>query len=253
MDMKKQLEEIWNNENTIGLPERIKERGHLHAINEKNKDILITGINPSYRINNDRLNKRNYDFKTFKTLKYDNYWSPIKKMLISDSIDIFDKTAYLDIFYFREKEQNCLEKEILPSPNGIQFIARQLNITQHTIEDIIKPKLIIVKNKESAAYWGKLSNKGLIWMGYDLEAVTEEEFRTIIKDENIDFRQYGELYRIKGLIHSEERISPEIKETVLKGSLILFTTHINQYTKREKRPTPDFIKNIYEYINEQLN
>ena len=113
---------------------------------------------------------------------------------------------------------------------GLTFIAEQLNLTQHIIEDIIKPKIIIVKNKESAAYWGKYAEKGIIWMGYELEF--------------LEITQFGELYKIVGLLDSTKRIAPKTKQTNIENSLILFTVHINQYTKKEKRPTPKFINDL---------
>jgi len=48
---------------------------------------------------------------------------------------------------------------------------------------------------------------------------------------------HGELYKISGLIDSKERIAPEINDTNLKDSLILFSEHISKYTKPEKRLT----------------
>lgn len=64
-------------------------------------------------------------------------------------------------------------------------------------------------------------------MGYDLE--------------HIESQTCGELYRIKGLLEPKYRVAPEINNTNLTNSLVLFTVHINQYTKREKRPTADYI------------
>lgn len=150
----------------------------------------------------------------------------------STSFDLRERTAYLDIFYFRERNQKILKDEILKRNFGISFIIDQLRVTQKTIEEIIQPKVIIVKNKESAAYWGKYADKGLIWMGYQLE--------------KIELFDCGELYRINGFIDNPERINKEFSETKLKNSLILFSQHINQYTKREKRPTAIFINGLLE-------
>lgn len=56
-------------------------------------------------------------------------------------------------------------------------------------------------------------------MGYDLEFIEETNF--------------GGLYSIKGLVDIPGRIAPEIKESNLVSSIILFTNHINQYTKKK--------------------
>src|SRR5690606_15114769 len=234
MNIEKRLTEIWNDEYIETLPKFIKERGFCYSINDSQKDILITGINPSFRDNEEEKScSFGFDIQLeFQNTKHDNYWSSLKKMLYDNevNIDLRTNTAYLDIFYFREKDQNILRREILPNQKGIQFVADQINLTQHIVEEIIKPRVIIVKNKESSAYWGKLVDKGIIWMGYDLEFIEN----TIT----------GELFRIKGLINSQERIAPEIKSSNIENTLVLFTQHINQYTKREKRPTAKFIKEL---------
>ncbi|WCC46231.1 hypothetical protein [Tenacibaculum finnmarkense] len=232
MNTKEKLNNLWSKDFINQLPNFIKERGFVFSENNSQKDILITGINPSFR-KDAELGNFGFDFQlTLKEEKYDNYWNPLKKIVFDpeNSIDLRDKSAYLDIFYFREKEQNKLKKEILKNNNGIRFLVEQLKITQQTIENDIKPKLIIVKNKESAAYWGKLLEKGIIWMGYQLNFVQSY--------------MCGDLYKISGFLESNERISSEITETNLKGSLILFTEHISQYTKKEKRPTAVLINEL---------
>jgi hypothetical protein len=228
--MEDKLLEIWSKPYISELPNQIKSRGFTFAQNKNEKEILITGINPSFRIGENEGNY-SFDFEIIaKETKYDSYWTSLKKMLSNENINLLNRTAYLDIFHFREKEQRFLKKEILTIPLGLIFISDQLNLTQNIIENVIKPKLIIVKNKESSAYWGKLADKGIIWMGYKMEFEQETPF--------------GELYKIKGLIDSPQRVSPEIITTNLVNTSILFTAHINQYTPKIKRPTPEFISSL---------
>ena len=107
----------------------------------------------------------------------------------------------------------------------------------HIIEDIVRPKLIIVKNKEAAAYYGKLyQEKGWVWMGY--------QFQHIIDTPS------GELCRIEGLIDSNQRIAPEFKQTNIHGSYVLFTKHL-QFMKIEERPTPQFLSDILAAYNSE--
>ena len=234
MDNYLKLFAIWDEENIKDLPNFVKDRKFVYCENENQKDILITGINPSFA-ESDTL--KEYKFRLDDALNSprimkDNYWRPLKRILSSDDRNIFleKKCAYTDLFYFRERNQEKLRKEILKSEKGLSFLAAQLNITQHVIEDVIKPKIILVKNKESAAYWGKLSDKGIIWMGYEFEYIR-----------NLSF---GEVFKIRGLCSSTERIAPEIKETNLKDSIIIFSKHINQYTKRDERPTANQINDL---------
>lgn len=239
MDINIKLTEIWNKFQNSELPETIIKRGFNHSINNGTKDILITGINPSFRKDENEGNCC-FDFNDIlNDSRYDIYWTPLKKMLKDETINLLGQTSYLDILYFREKEQKILTKSILSSVVGLSFIAEQLNVTQNTIENVIQPKLIIVKNKESGAYWGKFSEKGIIWMGYELEFL-----ETTIS---------GELYKIKGLINSHERIAPEITKTNLENSLILFSVHINQYTKKDRIPTPKFIEELLKRVKNKSN
>lgn len=223
MDYYSKLYSIWGNEIINGLPAFVKDRRFVFCENENQKDILITGINPSF---NEKAppQEPKYLFEESINAKH-NYWSSLKRILISveNNISLIDQCAYTDLFYFRERDQAKLRHEIIKSPIGLNFLAAQLNITQHVIENKIKPKLILVKNKESAAYWGILSEKGIIWMGYEFEFLRSLPF--------------GEIFKISGLSKSNERIAPEIKETNLKNSIIIFSKHINQYTKKEERPT----------------
>jgi hypothetical protein len=234
MNIKNRLSNVWNVYKD-NLPTEINDRSFLYFTNECQKDILITGINPSWRgrIGIDKPEDHKLDFlHCLQHPKHDNYWSPLKKILISEKSDLnFTSTsAYLDIFYFRETKQTFLKNKILKSRNGIAFLVDQLVITQEIIENIIIPKIIIIKNKESAAYWGRYSEKGMIWMGYQFEFISTS--------------MYGEIYRIVGLINSPERISKELKKTNLVGTIVLFSHHINQYTKRTNRPNAELINKL---------
>ena len=227
------------------MKKEIKERGFAFADPIKKADLLITGINPSWR---DKPNepRANCHGPAIDNLKpeiwkirngkmWDTYWGPIRKMLIDETkqINLLDRVDYLDLFHFKEQNQKFLTEIILKQQSdGIDFIRKELNLTQHIIEENIQPKLILVKNKESWAYWGKM--EGFVWMGYQFEHI----------------RNYacGELCRIVGLQQSNERIAPEIIVTSLKGTHVLFSNHINQYTKKEKRPTPELLYGILSEI-----
>lgn len=239
MNIKERLLEIWSQDYIDTLPSFIKDRSFDYSVNEEQKDILITGINPSFNPVEPINKSFNFSDIVFDHVPKTQYWQPLKKMIYDADIDLREKTAYSDMFYFREKEQSFLNKYIFSNPNGIKFIVDQVNLTQHIIEDVIKPKIIIVANKESAAYWGKLANEGIIWMGYQLE--------------HIQNMVCGELFKITGLINSTERIAPEFTNTNLENSLVLFTQHINQYTANEKRPKAITIKTLLDYYNATEN
>ena len=238
------IKDIWNN--NYSLPKWVKDRGYIYADPIK-ADVLITGINPSYRENIDDIKnanthgsvRYNLDVEVWKkrnNRKWDNYWGPLRKMLVDGGIDLTDKFDYLDLFHFREKDQNKLHKEILKYADGEKFLIDELNLTQHIIEENIKPKLIVVKNKETWAYWGYLyKKKGWVWMGYEFEEI--EDYAC------------GKLCRIKGLL-PKDRIAPEIKETYLIGTYVLFAKHINQFTSRNERPTAQLLNELLNKVIE---
>jgi hypothetical protein len=232
MNIQAALEEIWSQDYIAALPYWVKERGFSYSENFMAKNVLISGFNPSFR-SSDNVDNHSFDFqRILGDDKWDNYWGSLKKIIHDplSNIDLRSQTAYLDIFYFREMTQSLFKNEILKSKEGIQFAVDQLKLTQYVIESIIKPKIIIVKNRESAAYWGRYADNGIIWMGYHLDYVRN--------------LSCGDVYKIIGLIDSSERILPEIHETNLIDSKILFTHHINQYTPKIKRPTAVLINQL---------
>ena len=227
-NLEKQLAALWEKYASIDN-EVLNDRGYLYCRNTEQKDILITGINPSFREGMEtKLESASYDFGNCSS---DKYWSQIHNMLKSDEYDYTDVAAYLDLFYYRETAQEYLKNIILKHPLGVGFVAEQLRITQWIIEYVIRPKVIIIKNKESYAYWGKLQEKGYIWMGY--------------KFESIGSCQCGEICRISGFIDSDERISPEITQSNLVGSIVLFSKY-GRFLKKEERVTADTIKQLLE-------
>jgi len=102
MNIQEKLLEIWEQDYMDSMSE-LKERGFDYSQNTEQKDILITGINPSFNPE-ESINKQ-YQFREFsnKTVKNSRYWQPIIKMIYADSIDLRADTAYLDLFYFRKK------------------------------------------------------------------------------------------------------------------------------------------------------
>lgn len=241
MDINKRLLEIWNSDAYNNLPEKIFKRGFVYAENTIAKDILITGINPSFR-EGAGMESHGFDFSlSMKDSKWDNYWGPVRKILCDEEIgiDLRDKCAYLDILFFREQKQAFLNKEILRTEQGIRFVADQLNLTQHIIEDVIKPRIIVVKNIGSHCFWGKDAENGVFWMGY--------------KFEKVDSLYCGELCKITGLHDTNERIAREIEQTNLLGTFVLFSHHINQYTKREKRLTTTTLNDLLNKYSAIIN
>jgi hypothetical protein len=239
MNIEEELKKIWRNyEEKCTNPEILKvlKRGFVFS-NKVIGDILLTGINPSW--NEATKEPKIFGFNPFegKTVRYFMNLRNIVKAGCPDS-DI----GYIDLFYYREKEQRFIINFLKDIPNGVAFLAKQLALTQQQIENA-KPKLVIVFNKGSHDLWGinaQLNSKdnldSNIWMGYKFEPV-QSEF------------QMDNLHKITGLIESEGRVAKDIKKTNLVGSFVYFSRYLGQYTKKEiKNNVSDDIKKIMYFI-----
>ncbi len=256
LDLSAEFEKIWSSEN---IEELLKTNNDKQLISEilkrrylyfddvlrSNIKILIVGFNPSCRDKDDKpldtpfipfskiINEcRNRSI--YPTKKWDTYWSRISEMLADSCTNLHDITAYWDLFSFREKTQSNFKKHILTEEPS-KFIIGHIQLAQRIIE-IVKPQLIIVKNKEAWAYFGKYFSKlycdketGLRWMNYMFSPI--EEFPCA----------ETEVRRITG-IH-QGNVSG-LSNTELIGTKVLFMKHINQYTKKEDMPTPQLLSRL---------
>jgi len=239
-ELKEKLEKLWKEyENSFSEDlEKIINRGFCYSNIQNQSDILVTGINPSYRVQ-DTGNQEFCVFFDYQTKRHekDRYFKSIDNLFVNEDKE---KVTYIDIFNIKETVQKNTSLFYKESQNkGIRFLSENLAITQTLIEKVIKPKLIIVRNKGSWDFWGLNAeqNNGWknVWMGYKFDKI--EKF----PDSDI-----GKVRKISGLIDSEQRVDyNNLEKTNLEGTIVLFTNHF-QYCKKEKRPTPELIKELYE-------
>ncbi len=234
----KMLEELWRRyekrfEHNPALNEILK-RGFCYS-EVSRREVLVMGINPSFRQQESEevKNRKCLSFQYDHVKITDRYFRQIQNFV--GSLD--DKTDYLDVFNYRETAQKKLFT-FLKDETGVQFLAENLLITQLQIEQVVRPKLIVVKNKDAWMFLGRYAAEHRyesgVWMGYVLQKV---------KDTNC-----GEVYRIEGLVNNSQRVSYDcLKKTQLIGTLVLFTKHY-QYCKVGERPTAAIIKELYDLI-----
>lgn len=247
MDIAKTINDIWKEETIKEVRPEILERKWCFCCDvlKSNTKILLIGFNPSYRdcIKEMRPVKpfsfeaimnscRNHYVLPEK--KWDPYWTPISDMLCNDEVDLRNITSYWDIFSFRERDQRKFKK----SKNPSNFVIEHIRLAQRIME-IVKPELIVVKNKEAWAYFGyyfgldgKLKN--VRWMNYRYENLEKITCGSV---------QY-ELRKIIGLHDGYDLHAIEGHESSLVNTKVLFMPHINQYMKKENRPTPQCLKGI---------
>lgn len=189
-DYIKALDELWETSLNKNIYPEILERGYAIPENIGKADLLIIGINPSFgKTDNDNTTEYKHTFANFKRLKESenktNYWRKIFNFIPHDT-----KCEHIDLFAIREAEQKKIN-EIGNNSLGLDFLVKHIWITQQMIENVIKPKLIIVANRGASAYFGK--NPKYTWIGYKLKPYYIEGLETINSP-----KEEGELCSITG-------------------------------------------------------
>ena len=211
--------------------------------NNKDVDVLVTGINPSF------TGKQHEPFPAFAgTLEATewshfypsfrecsgNHWNPILKIVANQfrvNQPHEEKAAYLDLFPLRVTSQKDIDK--IPR----ELRANLLRVTQKEIE-YLSPRLIVHLNRSSWFYWG--IDIEYPWMGYDLEKIE-------------NYTGKGELYRICGMQNTDSKILP-LTKTNLEGSLLLLYKHQTprgRLLPEEERLTEEDIREIFGKYHKQ--
>lgn len=226
----KALSDLWK-KYTPKFSGKLKEvvsRGYVFSkVDNIENIVLITGINPSFRKNGKIEASHYFKFNDIE-VQNDYYYRKIKNTLpvLASKFNI----EYTDLFYFRQTEQVKL-KDFFDDKVGINFLVEQLCITKSFIEEL-KPKLIIVFNKGSWAFWGKEYNSKkdtLTWLGYDFKQI-----------ETLN------LYEIVGLLNSKEIICN--RETSLKGHKIYFSKSLKYLSNIELEGIKEDLREVFKTI-----
>ena len=204
----------------------ILDRGICYSEIKHESSILVTGINPSFRLGDVACYKpvTTFNYQWLVKNGHDSYFHAINELFPKNWQPMVE---YLDVLNFRETDQNTV-LEFCKDTKGLEFIAQNLRLNQLIIEQVIRPRLIVVKNRSSWGLWGKNATSDQnIWMGYQFEL-----------EESLDC---GDLCHIKGLIDHPDRVSYDcLLETNLKGTLVLFTYH----SRVGKDPSKELIQEL---------
>ena len=189
-DYIKAIDELWETSLNKNIYPEILKRGYAVPENIGKADLLIIGINPSFgKTENDIRTEYKHTFPCFEELKGSEnkttYWKEIFKFIPQNI-----KCEHIDLFTIREAEQNKIN-EIGSNSSGLDFLVKHMWITQQMIENVIKPKLIVLANRGAGAYFGK--HPQYTWIGYDLEPYYIEGLETINSP-----KEEGELCSIAG-------------------------------------------------------
>lgn len=140
-----------------------------------NAEIIFIGINPSLS-EEDRIRLLKEGNRKLETYEMSNN-EPDHKYFKKFS-DIATKTdmkwEHFDLLYIRETKQEKI-KDLLKSPEGLDFIYSQLMVTKKIIDSLLKnksTKILVVNNTLARTFMGKdksTEKKENIWLDYNFE------------------------------------------------------------------------------------
>ena len=128
--------------------------------------------------------------------------------------------AILSLILFR-----CAKRSILPDKTTL--LENELARLQSGFHSAKSQNSILEYSFSLLSF--EQSDKGYIWMGYEFESIGN--------------CSCGEICRITGFIESDERISPELVQSNLVGSIVLFSKY-NRYLKKEEKVTVEIIRQL---------
>lgn len=203
-------------------------RGFVYSNIENINPILICGINPFYGKQDIEKKEYCFGFQFHEVIDSNRYYSKIKSILPESKYNY----EYTDLFYVRGAQ--FLIKEFTKDADGLKFMSEQLRITQELIEKI-KPKCILIFNKESHHYWGAHSKKFRsqnknIWLGYEFQ--NHPKFN----QDNIKI--------IKGISKDEEKVSKNLLSTNLLGVPVYFSKYLGRISSSDKEIIKDDLLKI---------
>ena len=210
--IKQKLDNLFTPKSKNETVQEIIKRGYVGSKVETNK-ILFVGINPSY-VNGAK--PESYFYKVSDAIKeYPKHYKNFNALLLNTKYK--GKWSYIDLFFFRETDQDKIDLMIR---NEIMFIVEQLRLTNEIIKSI-NPKVIIIANSKSANFFGinKIENKKgeltNIWLGL-----------------NFEFDKNSGLMKVVGI--NDNSIIEQSDFTFYKDKLFLFTSTLTYMNKFEK-------------------
>ncbi|MBO7202789.1 MAG: hypothetical protein J6V30_04550 [Paludibacteraceae bacterium] len=161
------------------------------------KDILIIALHSI-------MHSRNSGSAIVSLQQHDSFLSS-EYMLVNSSVNLLDRATRLDLFPIQGLTCTQVVSDVVCNPKMFDYVVEQISLNQTIIEDVVRPRLIIVCDSDSQAFLGKLPE--FVWMGYS--------FKHLEKKHN------GDLYQIIGF-RSEGRIQPNRARTNLIGTKVFF-------------------------------
>lgn len=194
-NQKQEFDHLWNKYSHLSP---LMKNGYRICQTNEQKDILIVGLycNTDHIING----------RTIYPLSQHERISSLDYNLNGAGDNLQNHAAYMDLFPIQSTSASYeILKEIIQNPKMFDYVVEQISLNQTIIEDVVRPKLIIIQDEHSWAFFGKLPE--FVWMGYEFQLIEKTA--------------YGDLCRIIGF-RSDDRIQPDRKKTNLIGTKVLF-------------------------------
>lgn len=194
-NQKQEFDHLWNKYSHLSP---LMKNGYRICQTNEQKDILIVGLycNTDHIING----------RTIYPLSQHERISSLDYNLNGAGDNLQNHATYMDLFPIQSTSaQFEILKEIIQNPKMFDYVVEQISLNQTIIEDVVCPKLIIIQDNHSWAFFGKLPE--FVWMGYEFQLIEKTA--------------YGDLCRIVGF-RSDDRIQPDRKQTNLIGTKVLF-------------------------------
>lgn len=194
-NQKQEFDHLWNKYCHLSP---LMQNGYRVCDMSGRKDILLVGLYYRTRV----LKSSNYIYP----LHQYEFLESLTYSLNDENMYLQSRTAYMDLFPIQSTSAPCeILEGIIQNPKMFDYVIEQMSLNQTIIEDVVRPKLIIIKDEPSWAFFGKLPE--FVWMGYEFQLIEKTA--------------YGELCRIIGF-RSDDRIQPDRKQTNLIGTKVLF-------------------------------
>lgn len=180
----KEIDRIFQHKSKKEELNEIIKRGFCYSEFEQKK-LLFVGINPSYLKD---LKPENFHYNVYKAvIDYKKHYAKFLDLLKNTKYE--KDWTYIDLFFFRETNQNIISKII---NSDIDFIVNQLKLTNKIINEI-NPEIVVVCNSGASNFFGinKIKEEN-IWLGYKftfdkdfgIEVVTNIDEKSILDNTN---------------------------------------------------------------------
>lgn len=203
----------------------LAKRNYVFAQPLQDKQVLFVGINPSFPKGACCKPYHYHPHPSKVCGKAHPHYRRFQKL--ADKVGISEDWAYADLFFLRETSQWQIERWMHMDHDRqfLSFLCDQLRLTMRLMEEVLKPRLIVVCNKMSHLFWGLHIKPTVVkkhpddpdysgvWMGYQLEKHADPDLG---------------IHIVTGL--HPHSIRERKRETSLIGTPIYFTSSLNYRT-----------------------